>query len=121
VIDSLFVDGAFLRFERPDGSLSIVGLLMFGGVWPIEIARYFDHKDPYDVLGIPLTATDAEVHEAYHRAISAVHPDRVQSLGLPGDFLEMATRRAAQINDAYRKIRAVRKAELAGTRGEPAA
>ena len=43
------------------------------------------------------------------------------SLGLPGDFLEMATRRAAQINDAYRKIRAVRKAELAGTRGDPAA
>ena len=42
---------------------------------------------------------------------ASVHPDRVHSLGLPADFLEMATRKAAQLNDAYRKIKAVRKAE----------
>ncbi|HEX6119824.1 MAG TPA: DnaJ domain-containing protein, partial [Dongiaceae bacterium] len=83
----------------------------------IEAARHIDHKDPYDVLGVPLTASDAEVQDAYHRAVAAVHPDRVHSLGLPGDFLEMATRRAAQINDAYRKIKAVRKAENAEARG----
>jgi hypothetical protein len=121
VIDTLNDDRAFLPFERPDGSLTIVAKKIIRRLSPIEIARHIDHKDPYDVLGVPLTATDAEVQEAYHRAVAAVHPGRVHSLGLPGDFLEMATRRAAQINDAYRKIKAVRKAELAGTRGEPAA
>lgn len=121
VIDTLNDDRAFLPFERPDGSVTIVAKKIIRRLSPIEITRYFDHKDPYDVLGVPLTATDAEVHDAYHRAVAAVHPDRVHSLGLPGDFLEMATRRAAQINDAYRKIKAVRKAEVAGTRGEPAA
>jgi len=33
----------------------------------------------------------------------------------------MATCRAALLNDAYRKVKAVRKAEAAGTPGEPAA
>lgn len=120
VIDTLNDDRDFLPFERPDGSLTIVAKKIIRRLSPIEIARHVDFKDPYDVLGIPLTASDAEVHDAYHRAVSAVHPDRVHSLGLPGDFLEMATRRAAQINDAYRKIKAVRKAERVG-HDEPAA
>ena len=114
VIDTLNDDRGFLPFERPDGSLTIVAKKIIRRLSPIEIARHVDFKDPYDVLGVPLTASDAEVHDAYHRAVAAVHPDRVHSLGLPGDFLEMATRRAAQINDAYRKIKAVRKAEAAG-------
>lgn len=120
VIDTLNDDRDFLPFERPDGSLTIVAKKIIRRLSPIEIARHVDFKDPYDVLGIPLTASDAEVHDAYHRAVAAVHPDRVHSLGLPGDFLEMATRRAAQINDAYRKIKAVRKAERVG-HDEPAA
>jgi DnaJ-domain-containing protein 1 len=54
------------------------------------------------------------VQDAYHRSVAAIHPDRMHSLGLPTDFLELTTRQAAQLNDAYRKIRAVRKAEVAG-------
>ncbi len=111
VIDTLNDDREFLPFERPDGSLDIVAKKVIRRLSLMEVGRQFDSRDPYDRLGVPMTASDAEVQEAYHRAVAAVHPDRVHSLGLPADFLEMATRKAAQLNDAYRKIKAVRKAE----------
>ncbi|HKP23138.1 MAG TPA: DnaJ domain-containing protein [Dongiaceae bacterium] len=111
VIDTLNDDREFLPFERPDGSLTIVAKKTILRLSPLDMGRQVDTRDPYDLLDIPMTATDDEVHQAYHRAVAAVHPDRVHSLGLPADFLEMATRKAAQINDAYRKIKAVRKAE----------
>ena len=119
VIDTLNDDRAFLPFERADGSLTIVAKKIIRRLSPMDIARQVNVRDPYDVLGVSLSATDADVQDAYHRAVAAVHPDRVHSLGLPGDFLELATHRAAQLNDAYRKIKAVRKAEVAGTRDEP--
>lgn len=114
VIDTLNDDRAFLPFERPDGSLTIVAKKTILRLSPLEIGRQVDSGDPYDLLGVAMTASDDEVRDAYHRAVAAVHPDRVRSLGLPADFLEMATRKAAQLNDAYRKIRVVRKAETAG-------
>jgi DnaJ-domain-containing protein 1 len=120
VIDTLNDDREFLPFERPDGSLTIVAKKIIRRLSPTEMGRQVDSRDPYDLLGVSMTASDDEVREAYHRAVAAVHPDRVHSLGLPGDFLEMATRKAAQLNDAYRKIKAVRKAENAGMQGEPA-
>jgi hypothetical protein len=119
VIDTLNDDREFLPFERPDGSLTIVAKKTIRRLSPMEVGRQVDSRDPYDLLGVTMTASDGEVQEAYHRAVAAVHPDRVHSLGLPADFLEMATRKAAQLNDAYRKIKAVRKAEAAGTQGEP--
>ena len=121
VIDTLNDERAFLPFERGDGSVTIVAKKIIRRLSPMEVARQVNARDPYDVLGIPLTASEDEVREAYHRAVAAVHPDRVHSLGLPADFLELATRQAAQVNDAYRKIKSVRKAEVVGTQDEPAA
>ena len=45
------------------------------------------------------------MHEAYRRAIASVHPDHIQALGLPQEFLELATRRAMAVNDAYDRIK----------------
>lgn len=113
VIDTLNDDREFLPFERPDGSLTIIAKKTILRLSPMESGRALETSDPYELLGIDHGASDSEVQEAYHRAVSAVHPDRVHSLNLPADFLEMATRRAAQLNDAYRKIRKARKDETA--------
>ena len=120
VIDTLNDDRDFLPFERPDGSLTLVAKKIIRRLSPIEMGRRVNDKDPYDLLGVPITATDAEVQEAYHRAVSSVHPDRVHGLGLPSDFLDLATRRAALLNDAYRRVKSVRKAEAEGLQSEPA-
>lgn len=118
VIDTLNDERDFLPFERPDGSVILIAKKTIRRMSPMELKRQVDAGDPYDLLGVTLTATDEEVHQAYVRAVAAVHPDRVTSMGLPGEFLEMATLRAAQLNDAYRKIKAVRKAESVGTEHE---
>ena len=119
VIDTLNDERAFLPFERADGTVTIVAKKIIRRLSPMEIDRQVNTRDPYDLLGVTLTASDEEVRQAYHRAVAAVHPDRVHALGLTGDFLEMATRKAAQLNDAYRKIKAVRKAEGVGFKDEP--
>jgi|SRR5688572_22061876 len=111
VTDVLNDEREFLPFERPDGSVFVVAKRTIRCITPMEIGRRINEKDPYDLLGLTPAATDDEVHDAYRHSIAAVHPDRVHSLGLPSDFLEMATRRAGQLNDAFRKIRALRKVE----------
>ena len=120
VIDTLNDDREFLPFERPDGSLTIVAKKTILRLSPLDMGRQVDTRDPYDLLGVAVTASDTEVQEAYHRAVAAVHPDRVHSLGLPTDFLEMATRKAAQLNDAYRKIKFLRKFEMEPAEDAPA-
>lgn len=116
VTDVLNDEREFLPFERPDGSVLVVAKRTIRSIRPLEIGRLVNDKDPYDLLGVTLAATDEEVHDAYRRSIAAVHPDRVNTLGLPEDFLEMATRKAALLNDAYRKIRAIRQVEATGRR-----
>lgn len=112
VSDVLNDDRDFLPFERADGSIIMFAKKAIRSLVPIETGRTIESLDPYDLLGVSSAASDADLQEAYHRAVGAVHPDRIQSLGLPPEFMELATRRAARLNDAYRRIRALRKAEL---------
>ncbi len=53
--------------------------------------------DPYKVLGLPSTATDEEVKQAYRRLAKRYHPD-----ANPGD--KNAERRMQEINAAYDEI-----------------
>lgn len=53
--------------------------------------------DPYKVLGLPSTATDDEVKQAYRRLAKRYHPD-----ANPGD--QTAERRMQEINAAYDEI-----------------
>ncbi len=109
ISDTLNDERDFLPFERPDGSIMMVAKTQIRKLTPIEAIHHTDTGDPYALLGLEPNASDAAIKEAYHKAVAAVHPDRVHTLGLPPEFLEMATRRAALLNDAYRKIRKARK------------
>jgi curved DNA-binding protein CbpA len=53
--------------------------------------------DPYLVLGVPRTATRAEIRAAYRTAGAKYHPDRHQGNPLE----ELASAKMAQINRAY--------------------
>lgn len=114
VTDVLNDEREFLPFERADGTVFAVAKRIIRCITPLEIGRKVNENDPYALLGLTTAATDEQVHDSYERLVAAVHPDRVHSLGLPQDFLELATRRAAQLSDAYRRIKAVRKAERVG-------
>ena len=61
--------------------------------------------DPYEVLGVPTQASDAEVREAHRRLVREYHPDVLESKGLPEDFKEFATEKMSAINDAWSRVR----------------
>jgi hypothetical protein len=68
-----------------------------------------DTFDPYEILGVSPAASDEKLKETYYSLCSANHPDKLQGLGLPSDFSEIANTRIVRIIDAYRRIMAARE------------
>lgn len=60
--------------------------------------------DPYLILGVEETISDADLKTAYRRMASNNHPDRVLARGLPVELQELANAKMAMINLAYSKI-----------------
>jgi DnaJ domain len=105
VIDMLNDERLFIPFETSDGSIIIYRKTAIRRLSPLFAAERMATRDPYDIIDVSRKATDKEVHEAYRKAIASVHPDHIQALGLPEEFVELATKRAMAINDAYDKIK----------------
>lgn len=57
-------------------------------------------RDPYEVLGVPRNASEAEVKAAYKELVKKYHPDQYQ--GNP--LAEFAEEKMAEINAAYDEI-----------------
>jgi hypothetical protein len=105
VIDVLNDERMFIPFETTDGTIIIYKKNAIKRLTELFAAERAATRDPYDIIDVSAKATDKEVHEAYRRAITSVHPDHIQSLGLPREFIELATRRAMAVNDAYDRIK----------------
>lgn len=73
-------------------------------------------RDPYQVLGIPSTATDEEVKKAYRNLARKYHPDNYHDNPLE----DLAQERMKEINEAYETIRNQRKAAQSGARAATA-
>ncbi len=113
VIDVLNDERLFMPFETTDGVIIIYQKNAIRRLTELFAAERAATRDPYDIIDVSAKATDREVHEAYRRAISSVHPDHIQALGLPQEFIELATRRAMAVNDAYDRIKQERGAAMA--------
>jgi DnaJ like chaperone protein len=57
------------------------------------------------VLGLKPSASMKEVKEAWRRLTREHHPDTLIAKGVPPDYVELATKKMAEINAAYDKIR----------------
>ncbi len=69
-----------------------------------------DQKDPFAVLGVAPEISDDELKRHYRRLVAENHPDRMIARGLPQEFVDIATQKLADINDAYERIQASRRA-----------
>lgn len=67
--------------------------------------------DPYLVLGVDRSQTEAEIRRHYRRLVAEYHPDREIARGLPPEAVRIATERLAAINAAYDRINAERNTQ----------
>jgi DnaJ like chaperone protein len=62
-----------------------------------------DSFDPYEILGIPSSASSEAIQAAYRARMSEYHPDKVAHLG--EELRELAHRKALEIQQAYQQLR----------------
>ncbi len=69
-------------------------------------ARYFQDDDKfYTMLNCSSQSTDEEIKKSYKKLAKEFHPDTIISKGLPDEFIQFATRRFQEIQEAYEQIR----------------
>ena len=60
--------------------------------------------DPYAVLGVTPGTPYADIRKRYRSLVAENHPDKAMARGLPAEFIAIANRRMAAINDAFSSI-----------------
>lgn len=64
-----------------------------------KTSRQTKLKTPYDILGVPPTASKKEIQAAYKAAIKKYHPDKLSHLG--EEFSHLANEKFLEIQNAY--------------------
>jgi len=96
---------AFLPFETQDGIIKIIRKSTIRSVTPLhQVTLPMTSTDPYEILGVAPSIVDEELKNVYHRRVQETHPDKLISMGLPAEFVQLATDKVARINDAYDRI-----------------
>jgi DnaJ-domain-containing protein 1 len=126
VLDMLNDGRAFLPLETESGEVVFLHKEAIRRVAPVpeasqertagrseaasDVARHGASViDPYELLGVSRECSPEEIREAYRQRCRENHPDRLQALGLPRDYVALATRRMAEINAAYDRLRQARQ------------
>ena len=96
---------AFLPFETNDGLIKIIRKSIIRSMTPLgQVTLPMTSNDPYEILGVAPSITDEELKNVYHRRVQETHPDKMVSMGLPAEFVQLANDKVARINDAYDRI-----------------
>ncbi|WP_100656075.1 co-chaperone DjlA [Alteromonas flava] len=61
--------------------------------------------DAYQILGVAPNADHATIKKAYRKLMSAHHPDKLMSKGLPEQAMQVAKQKAQDIQQAYEYIK----------------
>lgn len=115
VIDGLFHIAAADGVGSPEELAYLERVTELFGLSPMAFRRiratHFgpEADDPYLVLGVAPDAPDADVQAARRRLLAETHPDKVRARGLPHEFVEVFTAKAAAINAAFDAVMAERR------------
>jgi DnaJ-domain-containing protein 1 len=104
--DLLNDDRAFLPFETSEGLIKILRKSTIRSVTPLnQVTLPMTTSDPYEILGVAPSISDDDLRNVYHRKVQETHPDKLLSMGLPPEFVQLANDKVARINDAYDRIK----------------
>jgi len=104
--DLLNDERAFLPFETSDGLIKILRKSTIRSVTPLhQVTLPMSTTDPYEILGVAPSISDDDLRNLYHRKVQETHPDKLVSMGLPLEFVQLANEKIARINDAYDRIK----------------
>ena len=76
-----------------------------GGQAGSRVEQQQKTDDAYAVLGLTPDATDDQVRQAWRGLMRENHPDGLAARGVPPDYVERATRKVAEINAAWDRIK----------------
>jgi len=65
-------------------------------------------EDPYAVLAVSRAAAMPDIKAAWRKLTREHHPDTLMAKGMPQEYIDLATRKMAEINAAYDRIRTER-------------
>ncbi len=71
-----------------------------------SVRGFFVHdvEGPYEVLGVRSDISDSDLKARHRRLVLENHPDKLIARGVPPEFIEVANRKLAAINEAYDAI-----------------
>ena len=58
-------------------------------------------QTPFKILGVPETASDADIKKAYKNLVKRHHPDKLQGAGVPFSEIAKSEELLRHINEAY--------------------
>src|SRR6516165_6701271 len=84
-----------------------LGSFWWPSVWSEHMSSTGDHS-PYELLGVPPTASMVEIKRSYLQLATQYHPDKVAHLA--PEFRALAEQRMKDLNAAYDAIKKIRHA-----------
>ncbi len=106
---------AFLPVQTPEGLIVHLRKATIARITQLDqAAEAGAATDSYEILGVSPRVGDEDLRRAYHELCAQHHPDKLVSLGLAAEYIDLANSRIVRVIDAYGRIQKERNGE-AGT------
>ena len=67
--------------------------------------EFYNINKSYKILGVTKNSSTEQISIKYKELVKEYHPDRLQGMGLPEEFIELANQKLTAINKAYNDIK----------------
>ncbi len=95
----------FLPVQTPEGLIVHLRKATIARVTQLDQAvEAGTGTDPYEILGVSPRVGNEDLRRAYHELCARHHPDKLVSLGLAAEYIDLANSRIVRVIDAYARI-----------------